>query len=225
MLIDFHSHILPGADHGSDGITTSLRQLELAKEAGVDTVVATPHFYPHRMTLESFLARRSSCYDKLMSEYRGPVDVKVGSEVLVCRGMNRMSGLEQLCVSGTNVLLLEMPSSNWSESLIETVIELDEDPRFHVVMAHIDRYDMAKVRPLINYGIHCQINAESLTKVFSRKKYLGLVDEGAVVAIGSDIHGTDIGYKQFDAAKRYLGDRLSVVMERTRRLIGVDDGK
>ncbi|MEE3459824.1 MAG: CpsB/CapC family capsule biosynthesis tyrosine phosphatase, partial [Candidatus Faecousia sp.] len=42
-MIDFHAHILPGADHGSDGLETSLRQLALAEEAGVDTIVATPH--------------------------------------------------------------------------------------------------------------------------------------------------------------------------------------
>ena len=32
-MIDFHAHILPGADHGSDGLETSLRQLALAEES------------------------------------------------------------------------------------------------------------------------------------------------------------------------------------------------
>ena len=35
MFIDFHSHILPAADHGSANLETSLKQVALAKEAGV----------------------------------------------------------------------------------------------------------------------------------------------------------------------------------------------
>ena len=39
MFVDFHSHILPGADHGSQNIRTSLAQLRHAAAAGVDTIV------------------------------------------------------------------------------------------------------------------------------------------------------------------------------------------
>ena len=43
-ITDFHSHVLPGADHGSDSVETSERQLELVDGAGIDRVVAAPHF-------------------------------------------------------------------------------------------------------------------------------------------------------------------------------------
>ena len=39
-ITDFHSHVLPGADHGSDSVETSERQLELLNGAGIDRVVA-----------------------------------------------------------------------------------------------------------------------------------------------------------------------------------------
>ena len=48
LTLDYHAHILPRCDHGSDGVETSLRQLAMAAEAGIRTVCATPHFYPHR---------------------------------------------------------------------------------------------------------------------------------------------------------------------------------
>ena len=38
--IDFHAHILPGCDHGSDGWRTSRQQLKLAREAGVEVEVS-----------------------------------------------------------------------------------------------------------------------------------------------------------------------------------------
>ena len=46
LTLDYHAHILPRCDHGSDGVETSLRQLAMAAEAGIRTVCATPHFYP-----------------------------------------------------------------------------------------------------------------------------------------------------------------------------------
>ena len=64
-IVDFHSHILPNADHGSDSLETSLKQLLLAKEFGVKRIIATPHFYPHRHTLQAFLARRNKAFEEL----------------------------------------------------------------------------------------------------------------------------------------------------------------
>lgn len=58
LSLDYHAHILPGCDHGSDGLATSLKQVEMAASAGVKTICATPHFYPHKESVESFLRRR-----------------------------------------------------------------------------------------------------------------------------------------------------------------------
>ena len=48
-MVDFHSHILPGVDHGSASLEMSVEMLKTAKKAGVATIVATPHFYKHKM--------------------------------------------------------------------------------------------------------------------------------------------------------------------------------
>ena len=59
LSLDYHAHVLPGCDHGSDGLETSRKQLEMAASAGVKTVCATPHFYPHKDSVEGFLRRRA----------------------------------------------------------------------------------------------------------------------------------------------------------------------
>lgn len=43
-MIDFHSHVLPGIDDGSDCVEESLEMLHTAKNQGVSTMLATPHF-------------------------------------------------------------------------------------------------------------------------------------------------------------------------------------
>ena len=61
LTLDYHAHILPRCDHGSDGVETSLRQLAMAAVAGIRTVCAPPHFYPHRENAAASLERRARC--------------------------------------------------------------------------------------------------------------------------------------------------------------------
>ena len=70
LRIDFHSHILPAADHGSDGITTTLAQLRMMHEAGTDAVVATPHFYPDSDNAEEYAETTQKAYIELTEEIK-----------------------------------------------------------------------------------------------------------------------------------------------------------
>lgn len=54
LTLDYHAHVLPGCDHGSDSVETSRKQLAMAAAARVRTVCATPHFYPHKESIPSF---------------------------------------------------------------------------------------------------------------------------------------------------------------------------
>ena len=54
-MIDWHSHVLPALDDGSRSVDESLALLRMLSEQGVDTVIATPHFYADRESLSSFL--------------------------------------------------------------------------------------------------------------------------------------------------------------------------
>ena len=58
LSLDYHAHILPGCDHGSSSVDMSLKQINMAKEAGVQTICATPHFYPHKESVSSFIESR-----------------------------------------------------------------------------------------------------------------------------------------------------------------------
>ena len=64
-MIDFHSHVLPGIDDGSDSVETSLRMLDMWRAQKIDCICATPHFYADEDDPESFLSRRSQAYSRL----------------------------------------------------------------------------------------------------------------------------------------------------------------
>lgn len=54
MLTDYHCHILPKMDDGSESVEMSIKMLEMMKLQGVDRIIATPHFYAHREKCRAF---------------------------------------------------------------------------------------------------------------------------------------------------------------------------
>ncbi len=227
LIIDFHTHILPGADHGSDSIQTSLAQLKMMSESGTDVIVATSHYYPHLHTVTSYIKLRNRCIEKLLQAKRdSPFGILLipGAEVLVCEQLDKMKGLEELCIKGTNTLLLEMPFKPFCDELVQTVRDISK-MGFRVVLAHIDRYDLDDILDLIeNTTIKAQLNTEKLKVPKERKKYMPLMENGTVVALGSDIHGDKNGsYKHFKKVYELLGDDGFKIMNRAKQYI--DNGE
>ena len=83
-IIDFHSHILPGIDDGSKNLEQSLEMMRRSARQGVDTMVATPHFYAHHDDPERFLKRRAEAERSLreaMAAESGLPELAIGAEV------------------------------------------------------------------------------------------------------------------------------------------------
>lgn len=221
MKIDFHAHILPRTDHGCDGSLMAHRQLLLMREAGTDAVVATPHFYPNHDSVESFLDRREGALYAMQQKL--PLadlpTVYPAAEVLVCVGIDKMPGLERLAVSGTNVILLEMPFTYWGEELIETVKGVRARGLLPV-LAHIDRYPPEAVAELMQLGFLAQVNAEAFGALRSTRVLCRYMEEGKVVALGSDLHGDmPRSYKRFLLMQRKLGTLADAVFARSAELL------
>lgn len=222
MNIDFHAHILPGADHGSDGLKTSLGQLRLAKEAGIDLITATPHFYPQRESAEDFFERREATAAELRKGMEGGAypEVLVGSETNLCRGLHHLDQVEALCLEGTRILLLELPWDFSFRYYEDTVSGLLYDRKLTVVLAHIDRYSTNSVEALMEMGCLAQLNAESFCHFRTRRRSMDWAKEERIVALGSDIHGLQTGYRYFDRMRQRLGATYDQVMKRTQELLG-----
>ncbi len=220
LTTDFHSHILPGADHGSSGIEVSLKQLDLIASYGVERVVATPHFYPMNDNVELFLERRTDCarsLKKVLKDYHPRV--LLGAEVLVCDGIERMEGLEKLTVYGTNCILLEMPMTKWNDTTYETV-EAIANMGLVPVMAHVDRYKPKYVEKLLSLGVKAQLNPGAFSGFTNKRNSMKWLSEGKIVALGSDLHAVDEkSYRLFASATRALGKYTEYVEKSTLELL------
>lgn len=205
LALDYHAHVLPGCDHGSDCVETSLKQLEMAAAAGIRTVCATPHFYPHKESIDSFLQRREASAQLLRENLTADApQLQLGAEVLICDGMERLDGLSRLCRGETNELLLEMPFYQWPEAIWDTLYALCEREDIRIILAHAERYSPEAIEQLIRDNVPLQLNAECLTKPLHRRRYLKWIQSGSVRYLGSDIHMLGNGYRDFEKCRRLL---------------------
>ncbi|MBQ2818928.1 MAG: hypothetical protein IJF14_00925 [Clostridia bacterium] len=225
MIIDFHAHIQPGADHGCKNLDMSHNQLLLASQSEVEVVVSVSHFYPLKEELESYLQRQTKAKAELLSLCESNPKlpkVMIGTEVTLCSGLDKMDGLERLCIEGTNCILIEMPFTKWDNKLIETLDSIKYELDLNPILAHVDRYDPKEIEALFSLDIPGQINFYSLLPLFGRKRLLNWINGGHISAIGSDIHDLEPGYKGFDKALKIIGkENISAIMEKSGRLLNL----
>lgn len=194
-MIDHHSHILPGMDDGSRHVQESITLLRMLAEQGVDTVVATPHFYADNESVEHFLTRRRAAYQALTEALRGiepcgAPTIRCGAEVRYYAGIRHMDGLEKLCIEGTKLLLVELPTATWSEYTVRELVDMATTGKVRPVMAHLDRYmhlqKRATLARLYDSGMLMQFNADFFIE--KKRRALSMLRKGQIHMIGSDCH-------------------------------------
>lgn len=208
-MVDFHTHILPNVDDGSRSVQESLELLKMLSEQGVETVLATPHFYADRESTDDFLARRRAAYDRLCAELpQGMPRIILGAEVRYYDGISHMEDIKKLCIGNTKLLLLEMPMTEWTEYMIKEVLDISSTRGVTLVLAHIDRYIKLQHSGVwdrfLENGILMQVNATFFTSFTTRRRALSMLRNNYIHFLGSDCHGV---------LKRppYIGDAVSMI--------------
>lgn len=191
-MLDFHTHILPGVDDGSRSVDESLQMLEHMQVQGIETVVATPHFYANDESVDDFLARRDAALGALRERSPSGPDILLGAEVRYYEGISRMPDLKKLRIEGSRLLLLEMPFRPWTEYAVKEVIDIACQGRIIPVIAHVERYLFQQKKGvaerLLESGALFQVNATFLTGWRSRRRAMSMIQKGQIHFIGSDCH-------------------------------------
>lgn len=172
----------------------SLEMLKIMKEQGVNTVVATPHFYADENRIDDFLTNRNNAYNNIKSEIENiGIDVSLGAEVTYFQGISKAKEIEKLTIENTSILLLELPFDKWDNSIIDEVDYLIRKRKFTVVLAHLDRYlsiseNKKFIKKLVKMPLVVQINAGSVLDNKRKKKSFSLMKKCEKVILGSDCH-------------------------------------
>lgn len=212
-MIDWHSHLLPEIDDGSKSVEESLSILDVLTQQGVDTVIATPHFYANDESVESFLSRREKSFSKLLSERKTDTPkILLGAEVKYYQGISRLAELTKLCVDNKKILLLEMPMCKWTEYTIRELIELAGSSNVKIALAHIERYLKLQSKNvwdrLYENGILMQVNSTFFTEFSTKRKAISLLNDGLIHFVGSDCHNLTTRRPHMDKAYEIIEKRF-----------------
>ena len=212
-MTDWHSHVLPKMDDGSKSVEESVALLNELAAQGVNTVVASPHFYANDEAVEHFIKRRQKAFNELLPHLNNDLPkILLGAEVSYYSGISRMENLEKLKIEGTDLILLEMPFCRWTEYTVRELLELSASGKFKIMLAHVERYaaflDAAMLERLYDSEILMQSNASFFTALFKKKKALKLLKNQKIHFIGSDCHNTHSRPPKFKAAYDYIENKL-----------------
>ncbi|MDU1414403.1 MAG: CpsB/CapC family capsule biosynthesis tyrosine phosphatase [Clostridium sp.] len=202
MIVDFHSHIIPGVDDGARDMKEALDMVRLAMESDTEKIVATPHYHMRRGFQVSYDEIKN-----LVNNLRKEVnDNKIDIEIVCGQEVGYNSEILNLynkgdigCIEGTNYMLIEFPLGQFSTTkALDNIYELQiKDVR--PIIAHPERYkrfieDPTLVNRFIKEGYLFQLNVGSLNGDFGKEaKNLAehYLKQGLYSTYGSDGHRYD----------------------------------
>lgn len=221
MITDYHCHILPDFDDGSDSVETSLLMIEKMKSQGVGRIIATPHFYAHREeSVDGYLERRKKAFDILRESNPAVENIMLGAEVAIENGISSLDGLEKLAFQNTEYILLELPFTNYSKWITEEIYNISCRYKLKIILAHIHRYrnlySKSQLSEILEMGAVLQVNNEALRTFGSRHFVKKLIKDGHEIVFGSDSHNMTSRQPNWDVLKKYVnGD----IIEKSNSLI------
>ena len=206
MVIDLHSHILPGVDDGAYTMADALEMARMAADSGVHTLVATPHYRyyghdNHSQILETF----DRLQDQLAYE-QIPLNLVLGTEIWLAHG-NCPTLESNMCYPNTNWFLAEFSVDESPENMDQMLLAY-ADLGYRPVIAHPERYLAVLDDPIIakhwlDRGWGVQINRDSLLGRFGRRCHACsefMLAQGWVNLIASDAHDPQIRSTSWSAA-------------------------
>lgn len=212
-MIDIHSHILPQIDDGSTSPNETAALLDLLGQQGVTTVVATPHFYAIKETPSAFLKQRQEAVERMLPGTGNQPQILLGAEVAYFSGIGNCEAIIPLRIENTNLILIEMPFSAWSQRMVDEICEIPMQLGLTPVLAHVNRYRHRDQFPkymkkFAGNGIYFQCNAEAFQSLTSRRWALKLLKRNQLHFLGSDCHNLTSRPPQLQQAREAIEKKL-----------------
>ncbi len=198
-MIDFHNHVLPGADDGSKSLEMSLNMLRNAAEQGVTDVVNTIHYqHPKMNDMAITLADLENRINDLQEEVDRaniPIRLHRGAEVFYLPNLLELVTNPVATMGNGKYMLVEFQMHQLPENYRDVLFKLVMRGVTPII-AHPERYkpvqnDLSILYDLINAGCIMQMDAGSLISSLGKsaqKAAEEILKKGLYQIIGSDAH-------------------------------------
>lgn len=192
-MVDLHTHILPFLDDGAATLEVSLYMLKSMANAGVNHVVATPHFNLATDDLEKFLNERQDSItqvSKLIREENLEIELSAGVELMFSPELANVD-LAPFTLGKTDYILIEL-STEYDEPSLESTFKKILSKGFIPILAHVERYsylvnNSQRIVDLISLGCLMQVNVAGITS--NRYPHVkAMMKKNLIHLVGSDSH-------------------------------------
>ena len=224
-MIDIHTHVLPGIDDGSKSVEETEQMLRCMAESGVETVIATPHYY-HDVEIEEFVAKRDAAYE-LIKDLKDIPRIVLGAEVWLDYGMHNNPDLKKLCIQGTDCMLVEMPYKKWDSWVYDELFKISLKS-INIIIAHIDRYigyvNEPDIEKLLDMGFKFQGNVDCPGSFFRKSPVEKFMKKNMIYFIGSDCHNMSsrkpcMGEAQKRISKLFGQEYFELLMKNAKKIL------
>ncbi|WP_430404814.1 tyrosine-protein phosphatase [Fluviicola sp.] len=212
LLVDIHSHLLPGIDDGAPTMDHTIGMLRKFEELGYRKLILTPHI------MSGVYDNTSEIILKKMEEVR-TVSRDLGLKlILEASGeyyfdetlFERIRNKDLLPFNG-NHLLFEFSFRNQPSQVEELVFQL-QSAGYQPVLAHFERYiyfhsSIEVAKSLRERGCFIQVNLNSFTGHYGpevKTQAIRLLKAGLIDILGSDCHRI----QHLESIERSLKDPL-----------------
>ncbi len=208
LLVDIHSHLIPGID---DGVKTTFEAVKLIREfeqMGYKKLVITPHIMSHRYKNSSdIILEKLEFLKDAVTEYEIEMELEAASEYYLDDYFLTLLKKRDILTFNGNHLLFEMSYTRAPTDLMDIIFEM-EQADYQPILAHPERYiflhdSFEEYEALKDYGVLFQVNINSLAGYYNKgvqKIAHQLVEKGMVDFLGSDTHKP----RQVETLKKYI---------------------
>lgn len=198
MVVDMHSHLIPGIDDGVKNLDESILMLRKLVDMGFKKVITTPHVMADGYTnsTETILKGRDEVR-KAIHENMLPIEFEASAEYNIDESLYPKIEQKDLLAFGKNYVLVEMPFLAKPAIMGDIMYKL-QIAGYNIILAHPERYSYFHENNFESYlslkdrNILFQVNIASLTGVYGKPvQYTAerMIDNDMVNFIGSDLHG------------------------------------
>jgi protein-tyrosine phosphatase len=194
LMVDMHSHVLPGIDDGAQTPQESIILVKKMMELGIKKIIATPHIMAdyYKNTPKTINAALDILKAELVKENIDIV-VEAAAEHYFDETFEGMVNNKKLMTMGDNYVLFEFSFISQPPNAIPVIQKL-KDFGYKPILAHPERYsymDIEQFKTIHDWGLSFQLNTISLTGYYgkeAKKLAESLIDNELIDFISSDMH-------------------------------------
>lgn len=214
-MIDFHTHILPNIDDGSESVEETFNLIKEAKSVGFDSIISTSHYI--EKYYEVGVKERCEWINALSEALKKEsidMNLYLGNEVYFSENIIQLLKENKIAkINNSRYMLFEFAMNVKPINVYDVIYEMLQN-KIVPVLAHPERYSFVQKDPsfiyeLIDAGVLMQVNYASIIGWYGKKAEIlakKFLESNMISFLGSDVHKQRTIYQKIPEILKKIED-------------------